>query len=102
MKVTCNSNKCKEKFEIKLLTKKKEELIQVYFICPFCKHAYHAYYETEQSMRLQEDINSLQKIINSTSQSLETWQREKMLKNLNNLKIRKKKILEGINKKNPK
>lgn len=95
LKVTCN--KCRGKFEINLLTRKIGELTSIYFRCPLCKAEYHSYFENDKSLSLQQDINNLNQELKNPK--LENWQRVKMLKNLHSLKVRKKKILEGLNKK---
>jgi hypothetical protein len=100
-KRTIICDKCNEKFEIVVLQKKVNELTSIFLRCPLCKTEYHSYYENDQSLSLQKDIDDLANLINTTRISLEKWQYKKMLKNLKNLKIRKKKILEGINKKKP-
>jgi len=95
VETTCNE--CKTKFLVTILTKEildPEKAVEVYFICPNCKKEYHCYFENKDTMKLQADINNLNSQLTT---KLDKIKRNKLLSDLKNLRTRKKKLLEGLN-----
>ena len=94
MEVSCNI--CDEVFTIELQVKTEEgeeDIILTFFQCPKCKQIYPAFWENSKTKELQNLINLKEEEI---PQATEVWQKQKLLKELQSLQTRKKKLMEGL------
>ncbi|MFW9875170.1 MAG: hypothetical protein ACFFG0_18855 [Candidatus Thorarchaeota archaeon] len=95
MNVVCE--KCKNKFEVKIYTREmKDGLIQIYIKCSKCNTEYHSYYETKVTLKIQNEIDSINKEL---IKNISLKRRNNLLKQVKRLKNKKKIILESANKK---
>lgn len=106
-KVKCENKDCEKIFS--LFVKVGPEvngLFEVYFICPHCNKHYSCYYENQQSMSIQDQINQLNAEVQNSriikkgmNFAKEFNKRQASLSKIEKLRVEKKRILEKINKK---
>lgn len=107
-KVKCENKDCLKVFVLHVkVGPETDGKYQVYFVCPHCKKVYNCYYENNQTMSIQDQINSLNSQIRNTriikkgmNFQKEFNNRQKYLRQINKLKEDKKRLLEKINQKN--
>jgi hypothetical protein len=108
-KIECENKQCKKIFTLFVkVGPEKKGLYDVYFECPHCKQYYLSYYENQQTMSIQDQINEynnaiqISRNVTNTKKGdfLEAFNKRQALQmKVTKLKRQKKLILEKINNK---
>jgi len=100
LKTKCD--KCDKRFNLEVLkSTPKQGIYEVYFVCPHCDFKYHCYNENDQSLAIQDSINTVKLELTKVPKVKDYVKRfntrQELLTKLKNLEDEKRKALEKIN-----
>jgi len=100
--VKTRCDKCNEMFNPEVQkSDPKAGVYEIYFVCPHCDSRYHCYNENDQSLSIQDSINTvkleLTKVPKIKDFVKKFNKRQELITKLKNLTDDKRKILEKIN-----
>jgi hypothetical protein len=100
LKINCD--KCNKKFSPEILKSTlKQGIYEVYFVCPHCDFKYHCYNENDQSVAIQDSINTVKLELTKVPKIKDYVKRfntrQELLTKLKNLEEEKRKVFGKIN-----